>query len=402
MMLSTPTFAQGNVKLRLISTPTGAPKALEEVISKFEEETNIEVEIITAPYHSLREKVTIALEGDKGAYDVMTVPGEWLGGWAAAGFLVPIEEIEPIETAGLFPGQAALFKYNGKLYTLPYYNNVQFLFYRKDLAEEKGLAIPSDLEAFVEFAKKLTLDIDGDGKIDVYGAMVPGAPTGHLTSEFTQMIWSFGGDIFDEKGNPYFNSEAGIKALKFLRDLCYEYKVVPPWFLEMRVDTAQEDFMRGALATCYHYTSFVPIVSDPSKSLVHDKWAIAPRPGIALGSGWSFGIASGSKHKNEALALIKYITSPENMKKIFVEAGLLPSKQSVLLDEDIIEKEPLAPVFYEAILQSKPYPPVAIPEWAQVENILYTEVNHALARTKEVEQALADAEKQVLEIIAEK
>jgi len=390
------------VVLRLISTPTGAPEAFKKIIADFEVKTGVKVEVLTMPYHSLREKVTVTLQGDPGAYDVLVTPGEWLAGWVEAGYLVPVEELGYVNTADFLKGSLELFTYEGKLYTVPYYSNVQVVFYRKDLFEEKGLTMPAEWKEFAEVAKKLTLDANGDGKVDVYGAMVPGAPTGHLASEFTQMVWSFGGEIFDKEKHPVFNDRAGIEALRFLENLCYDYKVVPPWFLEMRIDTAQEDFMRGILATCYHYPSFVPIVSNRDKSVVHDKWAVAPRPGVALGSGWSFGLTRGSRFKEEAFELVQYITAPENLKKILIESGLLVSRPSVLSSAEVVTLNPLVTTFYEALLHSKPYPPVSIPEWAQVESIIYTEVNKALAKAKTAEEALADAERQILEVLRSK
>ncbi len=392
-------YGREQVVLKLISTPTGAPEVFKEVVADFEAKTGIRVKVLTMPYHSLREKVTITLQGDPGAYDVLVTPGEWLAGWVEAGYLVPVGEVGHVDTTDFLESALELFTYEDKLYTVPYYNNVQVMFYRRDLFEEKGLTVPTEWKEFAEVAKKLTLDVDGDGKVDVYGAMVPGAPTGHLASEFTQMVWSFGGDILDKEKRPVFNDKAGIEALQFLKDLCYTYKVVPPWFLEMRVDTAQEDFIRGILATCYHYPSFVPIVSNPDKSAVHDKWAVAPRPGIALGSGWSFGLTRGSKFKEEAFELVQYITTPENLKKILIESGLLVSRPSILSSAEVAEFNPLVTTFYEALLHSKPYPPASISEWAQVESIIYTEVNKALAEVKTVEEALTDAEKQILEVL---
>lgn len=391
-------FAEEPV-LKLISTPTGAPEALKEAIAQFEAEAGVKVEILTMPYHSLREKVTITLQGDLSAYDVIVTPGEWLAGWVEAGYLAPVEEMGVVDKSDFLKVSLDLFTYNAKLYAIPYYSNVQVVFYRRDLFEERGLVMPTEWEEFAKVAQKLTLDMNGDGKVDIYGAMIPGAPTGHLASEFTQMVWSFGGEIIDEKGCPIFDGETGLKALKFLKSLCYDYKVVPPWFLEMRVDTAQEDFMRGILATTYHYPSFVPIVSNPEKSLVHDKWAVTSRPGISLGSGWGFGISEGSRFKEKAFQLVQHILSPENMKNILIKSGLLVSRPSILSSDEVIGRSPLVSTFYGALLRSKPYPPANIPEWAQVESILYTEVNKALAEVKTVEESLTDAKVQVLEVL---
>jgi ABC-type glycerol-3-phosphate transport system substrate-binding protein len=40
-----------------------------------------------------------------------------------------------------------------------------------------------------------------------------------------EILWSFGGDVFDEKGNLILNSPEGIEALKFMYDLIHTYKI---------------------------------------------------------------------------------------------------------------------------------------------------------------------------------
>ena len=51
---------------------------------------------------------------------------------------------------------------DGTLVYMPWQNNITAMVYRKDLFEEKGIEIPKTWDEFLEAAKTLTEDLDGE------------------------------------------------------------------------------------------------------------------------------------------------------------------------------------------------------------------------------------------------
>ena len=73
--------------------------------------------------------------------------------------------------------------------------------YRIDRFEEAGLTIPESWDEFVECAKILTKDSDGDGKIDQWGFGMVGSNDSSGQSRFMCYLWSNGYDIiYSEDG----------------------------------------------------------------------------------------------------------------------------------------------------------------------------------------------------------
>src|SRR3546814_12857308 len=88
---------------------------------------------------------------------------------------------------------------DGKIYEVPYtLGNFSVLFYRKDLLDAKGIAVPKTWDEVEKAAAALT----GDG---VYGFVFP-AGKNRMTSIFlSSLMWSAGGTYFDQDLNVPFN-----------------------------------------------------------------------------------------------------------------------------------------------------------------------------------------------------
>jgi len=84
---------------------------------------------------------------------------------------------------------------------ISYAGSMRVLLLRRDLLNKEGLEIPKTHAEFVEAARRLTRDNDGDGVIDVYGIGLPGSEgfaTGYYAQEF---LWQRGGQVFDKDLN---------------------------------------------------------------------------------------------------------------------------------------------------------------------------------------------------------
>ncbi len=141
----------------------------------------------------------------------------WAKTFYKKGYLVPISSLikEDSIVGDLFP---VFYKDNlidGKLVTFPFNKSVPVFYYNKDWFDKEGIKFPETWDEFRETAKKLTRDVDGDGKIDIYGFAFPVS-----VWLFESILVSKGGRIMDEKtGEVLFDSKEGVETLKFLKSL---------------------------------------------------------------------------------------------------------------------------------------------------------------------------------------
>jgi multiple sugar transport system substrate-binding protein len=107
---------------------------------------------------------------------------------------------------------------NGKLVSFPFNKSVRVQYYNKDILFQNDLdpnKPPRTWDEFLHYAKLLTQDLDGDGKIDQYGTTLKISAW-----QFENLLLQAGGEIMDETNSkPLFNSREGVMALEYLNTL---------------------------------------------------------------------------------------------------------------------------------------------------------------------------------------
>ena len=121
-----------------------------------------------------------------------------------------------------FPQAIECATFNDKIYSIPPTFGTQIIFYNKALFKEQGLSYPQDgwsWEEFGETCRKLTIDEDGDGKMEQFGC---------LSMEvwfWMPMIFQNRGRILDENGVCVFNSKEVFETLQFVKNMYTKDKV---------------------------------------------------------------------------------------------------------------------------------------------------------------------------------
>jgi multiple sugar transport system substrate-binding protein len=137
----------------------------------------------------------------------------------AKGLLLPLDEVvQAIGEDNIWDQIKKVGKFGDHYYGLVHAAGTSLLIYRKDLAKQKGLAPPKTWDDFVKIAKALTMDTNGDGKIDIYGLTIPGDNL-FLNILMGELTKANGGILFDDQNRPHFTDKTMIETLNFLKDL---------------------------------------------------------------------------------------------------------------------------------------------------------------------------------------
>jgi multiple sugar transport system substrate-binding protein len=143
----------------------------------------------------------------------------------AKGLLLPLDDVvKAIGEDNIWEQIKKVGKYGNHYYGLVHAAGTSLLIYRKDLANKKGLKAPKTWDDFVKIAKELTMDTNGDGKIDIYGLTIPGDNL-FINILMGELTAANGGILFDEKNRPHFTDKTMIETLKFIKELT---KYMPP------------------------------------------------------------------------------------------------------------------------------------------------------------------------------
>ncbi|WP_028547772.1 ABC transporter substrate-binding protein [Paenibacillus sp. UNC451MF] len=224
----------------------------------------------------------------------------------------------------------------GKIESVPVFTDQFVLYYRKDVLEKNGIAVPKTLDELTAAAKKL----HDPGK-DFYGFVGRGQRNALVTA-VSSFVFSQGGD-FMKGDKAAVNTPEAIKGFQTYASLIKDYG--PQGVLNMSWPQASAIFAQGKAAFYAETASVYKNTTDPEKSLVSDKVGFAKFPSGDAGSkpynitAWSLGINAKSANKDAAWEFIKWATNKDNVLKT-QRAGAPGARSSLWTQKEGVETYP--------------------------------------------------------------
>lgn len=290
---------------------------------------------------------------------------------------------------------------NGKRIAIPMGAHTRLCVYRKDMFAEAGLdpnQPPKNLEELVEFAQKLTRDVDGDGKIDTWGLGIYFGPSrATIELAFAPIIWDFGGKLWDEKSKmAVFASQAGIQAAQFLTDLVNKFHVTPRWAVSGTYDDVLlRGFLDGKFAIAWGWGSYW---IQPMEEKGWLQGCFPPTPiarslkvGLFLTptnlqaqftNAWTISVHALSRKPAESVQFLEMFVEPEAL-CTFPDAGL-PARLS-LWNRPEYQTE-FYQTWFEAARKGRSMPPTA--HYEELANTVAAALQEILVKNSPVEATL--------------
>ena len=380
-----PVGAQGNPFARFKGTTLvvnfpahphfdAAIKALPE----FTSETGIKVEVDKLQYLKMRDKQLLEMsKPGNGDYDLLAYVVFWKteyhgkglvevldGYFKRADLALPGYDFKDlitgyVENIGLVEGvKGYLAGPDAKLIGVPFGSETSVLGYRRDVFEKRSLKAPATYQELGALLDQLPKVEPG------MGALASRGQTGHqVVHAWLLHMAPLGGRIFDDKWQPIFNNEAGVKAAEFLK------KVIdtgPKGGASFGFDEMKNAFLQGNAAMFLDSIAVAGETDDPAKSKIAGKvaWALHPA-GMRRGSqtgGFGIAIPRNAKNKEAAFLLMQWLTS-KKADRLIAAAGGSPSRFSTYQDPDLQKRFPYYGTFAEALRHADPDWRPIINEW---------------------------------------
>ncbi len=240
---------------------------------------------------------------------------------------------------------------------------------------------------------------------NMYGTQFAGKEEA-INGRFYEMLIAEGGEYLDKDGKPAFNSEAGVRALNWFVDL-YKAKAVPAGTTNYLWDDLGQGFASGTIALNLDWPGWATFFNDPKSSKVAGNVGIVVQPAGSSGkhTGWSghhgFSVTENCAHKDAAASLVWYLTNDDGQ-KIEAANGSLPTRTAVWewdiqqAEKDPYKKEVLT-AFQEAAKYAFPVPQT--PQWIEISNVVYPELQAAILGDKTTQEALDEAAKKATQVL---
>lgn len=212
------------------------------------------------------------------------------------------------------------------VYAIPQDIGPMALFYRADLFEANGIAVPTTWEEYMDAARK----------IRALGGYITNFSQSDI-NQFAGFVWQAGGQWFSNNGTDWtvdFTDEASTTVADYWQQMIAEDLVstVPAW-----TDEWNNAYNSGAAWTWPSAVWGANSIASGAPDTAGD-WRVAPLPqwsaGASEGGNWggsSTAVLKGSKHLYEATKFALWLnTSDEALAALNEAANLYPAAQSGL------------------------------------------------------------------------
>ena len=377
-------------------------EAQEDAVADFEKmHPDIKIKVTVFPYPVYRDKLLVAATAGA-APEIFVVDQIWNPEFAAAGFVIPLDDY--IARSGLssdtfFKGAWDSCVHKGKVWGIPFDVGVwSQLFYNRDMFREVGLdpnRPPVYWDEYLDYGKKLTRDVDGDGTSDQWGSGMYGGRHEGTICQTDAFIFSNGGSILSEDfSRCVLGDKASVEAMEFYKKVVNEMS--PPGATARTPDDAVKLFSASKIAMHLQGSWVQSTITARAPEM---DWAVSllpkPRRGESVGTygGWNLVIYQKSKYKDAAWEFIKYWSSKGINEKVI---ALVPANKESA-DIFLALKKRFPKVIFEQLRMAHPRP--IFPGYPQISEVQRDAIQYLLLGTKPIQQILDDAAAEINELL---
>ena len=319
--------------IRVILAGHDWTNAVQSRLGEFTEQTGIKIEFESYPEDQLSTKLNVELASGGQYIDVfMCRPLQEVQQFIQNGYLADVSDLmaDPeFQGDDFITAAADSYKQSGAddgiYYGVPLVTERQVLYYRKDLLEAKGIAVPTTLDELKTAAAALHDPANG-----VVGFVGRGLANAAVT-QFSAYMYGFGGDFFDFATNTAtINSPEAVAAFQYYGDLLRESG--PDGALNMHWQQAAAIYSTGGAAFCTDADAIWQSFCGPETDVADVAgFAVAPHNSTWSVCSWGLGVSEGSENKEAAKEFVKWAASVD-MTKYIQEKGISTARNSAWAD----------------------------------------------------------------------
>lgn len=394
-------FTGQTISLVVAGDPFGI--TLQNTLAALEQRSGADIQLEVVSYNDMRRLTLLNARDARSTFDIVSFDVVWVGEYVSDGVLLPlshrIENSTLLEPDDFLPSAYDASVVDGVQYGLPIQPHPELLSYRVDAFEQAGIAPPQTTDDVLAAAAELYDPANG-----LYGICWNAQRGQALGQQMAHFYGAFGQPLLDADGQPTLDTARGQAAAQYALDLL---RWSPPDILTMAWDQRILRYSRGGCAMTYTWGARAYLIEEHSTDGVwlSTGFGLAPHapdaePVTPLGV-WSLGIpANIGERADIAWAFLEWLSSPEIQHYLAQQGNGGVNRYSLLSDPVLQEQYPTYAVVLELdaddALQSWMRP--AVPQWADLAQIM-GEVYHDMLRGDLTpEQATAEAQRRAQEL----
>ena len=350
------------VNVNFVSGSTGNDIAvMQELFKPWEEQTGNTVTIVPMPSSTTDQFAQYRLWLAAGNADVDVYMTDVIWAPQLSESFLDLSEAAKDVIPDHFPSIIKSQTVDGKLVAMPFFTDAPALYYRKDLLEKHGVAVPKTWEELTAAAQKVMDAERAEGKADLWGYVWQGSAYEGLTCNALEWVKSNGGgQIIEPDGSITIFNDNAVAALEMAKG--WVGTISPPGVLSYMEEESRGVWQTGNAVFMRNWP-YAYGLGNGDDSPIKGLFDVAPLPSgggdnasAATLGGWNVAVSRFSPNPEAATSLALYMASTEYQKAFSIKASHLPTIISLYDDADIAAAVPLVPRWKDIFLNAVPRP----------------------------------------------
>ena len=353
---------------------------------------DVELTIETLPVNGYVDKAVTTVIGGGGP-DLVALDVTQMGALVGRNLLAPMDDIYAAIGGDDFASNIQGAYFDGKLYGIPYRCSASVMYYNKTIFDEAGIPYPEQgwtWEDMREIAIKLTIPGERYG----VGIAASLSDPSNVTQMLNPILWAMGGDYLNEDGTKcMLDTPEAIAAVKFYTDLYTTDKCVPEGTINYSISRDVVPLFIDNRVAMFMGGDQNAVEFDASYPDLRYGFCYPPAGPVGVG-GWVFSMPVTAKNPEGARDFLLWFMQPEILGTY---AARIPARLSAT--EYGKWSEPIYKTIVGVAQNGRLSPNV--PEWADMQKIIITELQNIMQGTKTVEAACKDMTVQCDQLLAD-
>jgi multiple sugar transport system substrate-binding protein len=319
-------------------------------------------------------------------FDALLMDITWVPKYVAADWLQPLDPwFGPEAMAALAEGVRAGNSINDVLYRWPLVASMGLLYWRTDLIDQP----PRTPQELVTISRQL----QADGRVP-WGYVWEGRQYEGLSCVVLELVHGFGGFWFQpDQAAVGLNQPQAIAAVAWLRQLISE-GISPEAVTNYAEPEALQSFKAGDAAFMRNWPYAWAELQQPGSAVrgrvgITTMVANSGDPSTATLGSWGLSMLRGSAHPEATATAMRFLSSTESQKALFLSHGYTPTAASLYRDPELIALNPILPQLEEALEHALPRPET--PLYAQISDVLQRDLSASLTGQQSAAQGMERA-----------
>jgi trehalose/maltose transport system substrate-binding protein len=286
---------------------------------------------------------------------------------------------------------------DGKLVALPMFLGAPALYYRSDLLDQYGEAVPTTWQELTDTAGRIMAAERAAGNDGMFGFVFQGAAYEGLTCNAQEWIHSSGGGrIVELDGAIEINNQAAADALSLAAS--WVGTIAPEGVLNYKEEDARGVFQSGNAVFMRNW-NYAYALAAGEDSPVRGKFGVSILPAgpggqsTATLGGWHLGVSRYSEHPEEAIELVRFLNNYENQKERAIVTSRPPTLNAVYADPDVAAEQEFIPLWKPVVDNALPRPSAAtLRKYNEVSAAFWTAAHDTMSGNGTAEENLARLE----------